>query len=152
MHHCDHRLPNIRHWTVRSNEHRTTKERQFQTNWTIRLWVKKNLVFWIGGRLWEVIAYGGSSIGHMYSYRADQYFLPQFTLSWIIQTDKCTMIHTRLNKKRPPFLFRNKKETRCFKLNFLIPWINAFEHLKKLLNWDKSSYLSNHTVLMHRKV
>ena len=37
---------------------------------------EKNLVFWIGGRLWEVIAYGGSSVGHMYSYRADQYFLP----------------------------------------------------------------------------
>ena len=38
--------------------------------------MKKNLVFWIGGRLWEVIAYGGSSIGHVFSHWADQYFLP----------------------------------------------------------------------------
>ena len=29
-----------------------------------------------GDRLWEVIAYGRSSIGHVFSYRADQYFLP----------------------------------------------------------------------------
>ena len=29
-----------------------------------------------GGRLREVIAYEGSSIGHVFSYRADQYFLP----------------------------------------------------------------------------
>ena len=44
---------------------------------------EKKLVFWIGGRLWELVAYErwshmheGSSIGHMFSYRADQYFLP----------------------------------------------------------------------------
>ena len=34
VHHFNHRLHNIRHWTVRSNEQRTTKERHFQTNWT----------------------------------------------------------------------------------------------------------------------
>ena len=74
-------------------------------------------MFWIGGRLRKVVALGDSSIGHMYSYRADQYFLPEFTLSWIIQTYKYTMMHTRLNKEQPP----EQKVDRMFQIIYPHP-------------------------------
>ena len=67
------------------------------------------------GRLRELVAHTGSSIVTTCVLTGPAVFFALVSMvNWIVQTYKCTIMHTRLNKKRPPFLFQNKKETGMF--------------------------------------
>ena len=83
----------------------------------------------IDGRLWEVVAYERWShmqvhllLPHVLSQGGTVFFTLVSMVNWIVQTYKCTIMHTRLNKKRPPFLFPNgEKGNRMFQIKFSHP-------------------------------